>query len=176
MHYSDVIMSAMGSQITGVSIFYSTAVTNAFQRKYQSSASLAFVRGVSPVTGKFPAQKASNAEFFSIWWRHHGVTIWATLYGSLGARNMYIQKNLPICQRNLCKYIILYIYDYVNQILNFQRQYSRFVARLINTCNYPSPSSVWSRSIGGLAWSVEAYKSSIREYCGQKEVIFSPRS
>ena len=25
-----------------------------------------------PVTGEFPAQMASNAENFSIWWRHHG--------------------------------------------------------------------------------------------------------
>ena len=25
----------------------------------------------SPVTGEFPAQMASNAENFSIWWRHH---------------------------------------------------------------------------------------------------------
>ena len=27
--------------------------------------------GNSPVTGEFPAQTASNAEFFSIWWRHY---------------------------------------------------------------------------------------------------------
>ena len=26
----------------------------------------------SPVTGEFPAQRASNAENVSIWWRHHG--------------------------------------------------------------------------------------------------------
>ena len=30
--------------------------------------------GNSPVTGEFPAQRASNAEYVSIWWRHH-VTI-----------------------------------------------------------------------------------------------------
>ena len=28
--------------------------------------------GSSPVTGEFPAQRASNAENVSIWWRHHG--------------------------------------------------------------------------------------------------------
>ena len=28
--------------------------------------------GISSVTDEFPAQKASNAEIFSIWWRHHG--------------------------------------------------------------------------------------------------------
>ena len=27
--------------------------------------------GNSPVTGEFPAQRASNAETVSIWWRHH---------------------------------------------------------------------------------------------------------
>ena len=27
--------------------------------------------GKSPVTGEFPAQRASNAENVSIWWRHH---------------------------------------------------------------------------------------------------------
>ena len=27
--------------------------------------------GTSPVTGEFPAQIASNAEYVSIWWRHH---------------------------------------------------------------------------------------------------------
>ena len=27
--------------------------------------------GISPGTGEFPAQMASNAEYVSIWWRHH---------------------------------------------------------------------------------------------------------
>ena len=40
-------------------------------RQHQSSASLAFVRGNSPLTGEFPSQRASNAENVSIWWRHH---------------------------------------------------------------------------------------------------------
>ena len=70
-HYSDVIMGAMASQITSLTIVYSAVYSNADQRKHQSSASLAFVLGNSPVSGEFPAQKASNAENFSIWWRHH---------------------------------------------------------------------------------------------------------
>ena len=32
----------------------------------------------SPVAGEFPAQRASNAENVSIWWRHHG-RLWARL-------------------------------------------------------------------------------------------------
>ena len=46
IYYSDVIMSAMASQITGVSIIYSTVYSGADQRKHQSSAPLAFVRGI----------------------------------------------------------------------------------------------------------------------------------
>ena len=32
--------------------------------------------GNSPGTGEFPAQRASNAENVSIWWRRHGVSLW----------------------------------------------------------------------------------------------------
>ena len=45
-HYNDVIMSAMVSQITSLAIIYSTIYSGADQRKHQSSASLAFVRGI----------------------------------------------------------------------------------------------------------------------------------
>ena len=30
-----------------------------------------FCAGNSPVTSEFPAQKASNADYVSMWWRHH---------------------------------------------------------------------------------------------------------
>ena len=63
-HYSDVIMSAKASQITSLMIVDPTVYSGANQRKHQSSASLAFVEGNSPVTGEFPAQRASNAIFF----------------------------------------------------------------------------------------------------------------
>ena len=45
-HYSDVIMSAVASQFTGVSMVCSAICSGADQRKHQSSASLAFVRGI----------------------------------------------------------------------------------------------------------------------------------
>ena len=46
VHYSDVIMGAIASQITSFTIVYSTVYSDADQRKHQSSASLAFVRGI----------------------------------------------------------------------------------------------------------------------------------
>ena len=45
-HYRDVIMNTMASQITNLEIVYSTVYSGAYQRKHQSSASLAFVRGI----------------------------------------------------------------------------------------------------------------------------------
>ena len=46
IHYNDVIMSTMASQITSLTIVYSTVYWSADHRKYQSSASLAFVCGI----------------------------------------------------------------------------------------------------------------------------------
>ena len=45
-HYNGVIMSAMASQITSLTIVYPNVYSGADQRKHQSSASLAFVRGI----------------------------------------------------------------------------------------------------------------------------------
>ena len=44
--YNEVIMSTTASQITSLTIVYSTVYLDADQRKHQSSASLAFVRGI----------------------------------------------------------------------------------------------------------------------------------
>ena len=46
LHYDDVIMGAITSQITSLTIVYSTVISDADQRKHQSSASLAFVPGI----------------------------------------------------------------------------------------------------------------------------------
>ena len=45
-HYNDVIMSAIASQIIRLTNVYSTVYSDANQRKHQSSASLAFKRGI----------------------------------------------------------------------------------------------------------------------------------
>ena len=46
IHYGDVTMGAIASQITNLTVVYSTVYSDADQRKHQSSASLAFVRGI----------------------------------------------------------------------------------------------------------------------------------
>ena len=46
IRYNDVIINAMASQITSLAIVYSTVYSGTDERKHQSSASLAFVRGI----------------------------------------------------------------------------------------------------------------------------------
>ena len=46
IHYDDVIMTTMSSQITSLTVVYSAVYSDSDQRKHQSSASLAFVWGI----------------------------------------------------------------------------------------------------------------------------------
>ena len=98
IHYSDVIMSTMASQITSVLLVCSAICSDAlqwchnecdgisnhqhldcllshfFRRRSKITSKLpvtGLCEGNSPVTGEFPAQRASNREYISIWWRHH---------------------------------------------------------------------------------------------------------
>ena len=65
-------MSTMASQITSLTIVYSTVCSGVDQRKHQSPRVTGLCEGDLPLTGESPAQRASNAEKVSIWWRHHG--------------------------------------------------------------------------------------------------------
>ena len=62
-HYYDVIMAKMASQITSRTIVYSTVYSDVDQSKHQSSAPLAFVRGIhrGPVNSphKWPVTRKS---------------------------------------------------------------------------------------------------------------------
>ena len=49
-------------------------LNRSFRRRSKKTSKLRFTghcEGNSPVTGEFPAQRASNAENVSIWWRHN---------------------------------------------------------------------------------------------------------
>ena len=88
-------MAPIASQITSLTIVYSTVYSDADQRKHQSSASLASVWGIHRDRW-IPRTKASYAENVSIWWRHH-----VTKYSSLPAPedvNVFLMKfsSLPV--------------------------------------------------------------------------------
>ena len=70
-HYNDVIMGTIASQITSLTIVYSIVYSDADQRKHQSSASLAFVRGIPRGPVNSPHKWPVTRKNVSIWWRHH---------------------------------------------------------------------------------------------------------
>ena len=52
-------------------------LNRSFRRRSKKTSKLrvtGLCAGKSPVTGEFPAQKASNAENVFIWWRHHVIS------------------------------------------------------------------------------------------------------
>ena len=70
LHYSDVIMGTMASQITSLAILYSTVYSGAHKKTHQSSASLAFVRGIhrwlvnSPHKSPFTRKKIDDVTMY----------------------------------------------------------------------------------------------------------------
>ena len=81
-HYNDVIMSPMASQITSLAIVYSTVYSGTDQRKYQSSASLAFVRGIhrssvnSPHKGPVTRKTFPFDDVIMTWFAFCCVMLW----------------------------------------------------------------------------------------------------
>ena len=89
LHYNDVIMSAMASQITSLTIVYSTVYSDADQGKHQHPRQWPLCRE----SGEFPAQMSSNAKSVSISWRHHVVIKQAhyeSVYLSYGVSSLSI--------------------------------------------------------------------------------------
>ena len=70
-HYNDVIIGTMVSQITSLTIVYTTVYSRRRSKKTSKLHVTGLCAGNSPVTSEFPAQIASNAENVSIWWHHH---------------------------------------------------------------------------------------------------------
>ena len=78
LHYYDVIMGAMPSQITSLMIVYSTVYSVADLRKHQSSASLPFVMGTD-----LRLNKRLSKQWWGWWfetpsrllWRHCNVSV-----------------------------------------------------------------------------------------------------
>ena len=61
-HYNDVIMDTMASQITSLTIVFLTVIQTQIKGN---------TKALRHIPGEFPAQRTSNAENVSIWWRHH---------------------------------------------------------------------------------------------------------
>ena len=73
VHYNNVIMSAMESRITSLTIVYWTVYSGHKSKNTSKLRVPGLCEENSPVTGESPAQRANNAENVSIWLRHHVV-------------------------------------------------------------------------------------------------------
>ena len=72
-------MSAMGSQITGVSSVCSTDVQAQIKEDINAPRHLP-LWGESTGDRRIPLIRASNMEVFSIWWRHHDLVKYSNLW------------------------------------------------------------------------------------------------
>ena len=93
IHHNDVIMSAMASQITSLTVVYSTVYLVADQRKHQSSASLAFGRGINRWSVNSPPKMASHVGNVSIWWRRYDYIILLCAINPSRPNDAYMRQN-----------------------------------------------------------------------------------
>ena len=82
-----------------------------FRHRSKKTSKLCVTRlceGKSPVTGEFPAQRDSNAENISIWWRHHASTI-----NEIWDEITYSLRHCNGAEGKVCKWISLHIIIFV---------------------------------------------------------------
>ena len=125
IHYNDVMMSTMASQMTSLVIVYSTVYSRSRSKKISKLRVTDLCAGNSPVTGEFPAQTASNAEVFpfddvimtcaslhihtsttSLRWRHNDpiasqitslTVVYSVVYSGAHQRNIKAPRHWPLC-------------------------------------------------------------------------------
>ena len=100
-HCSDVITSTMVPQITCVSSVYATLASGADQRKYQSFASLAFVRGIHRWPMNSSHKGPVTLENVSIWWCHHVMVMASKTAEGLATVMIYYQSTACCACANL---------------------------------------------------------------------------
>ena len=122
-HYNNVIMSAMASHIRSLTIVCSTVYSKWSSTKTSKPRIIGLCEGNSPVADGFPAEKASNAEYVSIWWRHHTWIQWPILrpqYEALRLRYPYYlisefnAKIIHLIEVTFRQNIILEIWNVIN--------------------------------------------------------------
>ena len=107
MHYNDVIMSAIASQITSLTIVCSTVYSGTNQGKHQSPASLAFMRGIHrwPVNSQHKGSVTRNMFPFDdviMGWRNDWVQVIWTNHRQYAVLYRYIYT----LKTNLCVYLL----------------------------------------------------------------------
>ena len=102
-------MSEIASQITSLTIVYSTVYSKRRSKKTSKFRVTVLWEGTSPVTGEFPAQKASNVENGSIRWRHHDLSRRDASYlkGPNEAISVFLNIGIQIKKINSLAFIVM---------------------------------------------------------------------
>ena len=104
IHYDDVIMTMLASQITSLTVVYSIVYSGVNQRKHQSSASLAFVREIHRGPLNFPHKWPVTRKMFPfddviiimpLWVE----CLWYTDLNSICFRYCYAPQLVEFCHR-----------------------------------------------------------------------------
>ena len=99
LHYSDVIMGAMASQITNFTIVYSSVYSEPDQWiNENTNAPCHWPLWEFTGDRRFPTQRTSKAENVSIWWRHHEFVSFRYT-----AKNHFVEKWNMFCRSSCIK-------------------------------------------------------------------------
>ena len=148
-------MGTVASQITSLTIVYSTVYSDADQRKHQSSASLAFVRGIHrgrwiprtnvPVTRKmFPFDDVimlsiwHDCNFYTVFnVGYHKNVNWIDQMKFMLLLSLFLQVHFPVSLWLMCETLYLQdLQDIIFHTFHGITQYSLSVLELVtgNTC------------------------------------------
>ena len=130
--YNDVIMSAIASQITSLTIVYSAVYSRRRSKKTSKLRVTGLCEGNSPGTGEFPAQMASNTENVSIWWCHHE---WY--------RTLFYILAIWRCRKNFSQWQRSFHWKLCSNWLKWKKHI--LFCNLYDTCRWPS--TVWCQAI-----------------------------
>ena len=139
-HYGDVKMDAVASQITSLIIVYSIVYSDADQRKHQSSASLAFVRGIHRGPVNSPHKWPVTRKMFPF----DDVIMWHNNVPGLGSSQMpRFGSSLAYCVINSrcmistvrCNIFVLY---YIDDLVQDCSKSIANALELLQSCSKPS--------------------------------------
>ena len=99
IHYDDVIMGVLSSQITSLTTVYSNVYSGADQRKHQSSTSLDFVPGIHWRPANFPHKWSVTRKMFPFDDVIMTVTVVRAAHGQLGT---------PLKKDQWCETLVLF--------------------------------------------------------------------
>ena len=147
----------------GVSNFqhHDCLLNRLFKRRSKKTSKLRITglwAGNSPVTGEFPAQRASNAENVSIWWRHHVAPIYEIDVCNASHKTCHSPHRLrrvKTCSLlGLLRLVLWWLHSEINLIHMIHLYIFFRVPSLSNSCKYFTTfPTIRCRNISQINWN-----------------------